>query len=46
VFFRFEPDRPRRRKERPGFLPGIEEEKPVSPAVPQEAKDEVEGPPA
>lgn len=47
MFFSFESDKPRRRKERSGFLPGIEEEKPVSPAaVPQVGKDETEGPPA
>ena len=46
VFFSFAPDKQRRRKEKPGFLPGIkEEEKPV-PAVPPVAKDQVEGPPA
>ena len=44
MFFSFAPERPKRRLDRPGFMPGIqEEEKPVTP-VPQEAKDEVEGP--
>ena len=46
VFFSFAPDRARKRRgERPGFLPGIEEEKPVTAAVPQVGKDEIEGPP-
>lgn len=44
VFFDFSSERPRRRVERPGFLPEIQEEE--RPAVPaKEAKDEVEGPP-
>lgn len=46
VFFSFEPDKPRRRKEKSGFLPGIAEEKAAVPEVPQEGKDEIEGPPA
>jgi len=46
VFFNFMTERPsRRRLEKPGFLPGIQEEEKPVPAVPQEAKDEVEGPP-
>ncbi|KAM7438854.1 hypothetical protein ABFA07_011688 [Porites harrisoni] len=46
VFFSFAPEKQRRRKEKPGFLPGIkEEEKPV-PAVPPVAKEKVDGPPA
>ncbi|PFX30963.1 inactive rhomboid protein 1-like isoform X1 [Stylophora pistillata] len=43
VFFDFSPERPRRRIERPGFLPEIQEERPAIPTT--EAKDEVEGPP-
>ncbi|XP_078347167.1 inactive rhomboid protein 1-like isoform X1 [Oculina patagonica] len=45
VFFNFVPERPKRRMEKPGFLPGIQEEEKPLPPVPQEAKDEVEGPP-
>lgn len=46
VFFDFSSERPRRKFDRPGFLPEIqEEEKPVTP-ISQVAKDEVEGPPA
>lgn len=46
MFFSFAPEKQRRRKEKPGFLPGIkEEEKPV-PAVPPVAKEKVDGPPA
>ncbi|KAK2564062.1 Inactive rhomboid protein 1 [Acropora cervicornis] len=46
VFFSFEPDKTRRTKEKSGFLPGIEEEKPATPEILQDGKDEVEGPPA
>ena len=46
MFFDFSSERPRRKFDRPGFLPEIqEEEKPVTP-ISQVAKDEVEGPPA
>ena len=46
MFFSFEPDKTRRTKEKSGFLPGIEEEKPATPEILQDGKDEVEGPPA
>lgn len=46
VFFSFAPDKTRRTKEKSGFLPGIEEEKPATPEILQDGKDEVEGPPA
>lgn len=46
VFFSFKAEKPRARKERlPGFLPGIEEEKPALSAFPPEGRDEIEGPP-
>lgn len=46
VFFSFKAEKPRARKERlPGFLPGIEEEKPAPSAFPPEGRDEIEGPP-
>ncbi|XP_020605448.1 inactive rhomboid protein 1-like isoform X2 [Orbicella faveolata] len=45
VFFNFMSEKPRRRFDKPGFLPGIQEEEKPVPPVPQEAKDEVEGPP-
>lgn len=38
-------ERPRRKFDKPGFLPGIQEEEKPIPAIPQEGKDEVEGPP-
>lgn len=46
VFFNFVPERSIRRKfEKPGYLPGIQEEEKPLPRVPQEARDEIEGPP-
>lgn len=46
VFFSFVPERPIRRKlEKPGYLPGIQEEEKPLPRIPQEARDEIEGPP-